>query len=186
MDGHSALTLLDTGPRPDAIVLNIMLPNMSGWQFRAKQLLTPELASIPTLILTATGNQAHAAIDADEVLPKPITPDQVLAALLRHVRANPSSEDEVKTNPKLRALVLQQTSVTTDELWQIVPAIHGESLRWEAERSSRWVALSFGEGAEIGRVIVEDSNGSRQTFDRYEDALEFCNQIRGDLRAVGN
>ena len=84
-DGQHALSMLRAGVPPDAMVLNVMMPNMSGWRFRTEQLTIPELARIPTVILTATGNVAHAAIDADQILPKPITPEQLLAALRRHL-----------------------------------------------------------------------------------------------------
>ena len=183
-DGHKALALLESAQRPDAIVLNIMMPNMSGWQFRAKQLATRDLAAIPTVIITATGNMAHGAIDADSVLPKPVTPSQLLEALRRHIPAETPLEDEAKTNPKLRALAPETESAAVDGVWRIVPVGAGETLRWQEDQSSRWVAISLGEGAEIGTVIVRDSTGWRQAFERYEDALAFCNQLRGGRRVV--
>src|SRR5512140_1578984 len=39
--------------RPDLIVLDLMMPVMSGWQFLAAQCEDPELASIPVLVVTA-------------------------------------------------------------------------------------------------------------------------------------
>jgi CheY-like chemotaxis protein len=182
-DGNQALALLEAGLRPDAIVLNIMMPNMSGWQFRAKQLATANLASIPTVLIAATGNLTHAAIDADGVLPKPVTPDQLLAALRRHLPVESGAlEDEAKTNPKLRALAPEDEA--EDASWRIVPATRGETLRGQEDLGSRWVAISLGEGKEIGTVIVEDSTGWRQAFECYEDALDLCHRLRGGRRVL--
>ena len=52
-DGEEALACLRRGPRPDAILLDLRMPGMNGWEFRAAQLADPELASIPVYVLTA-------------------------------------------------------------------------------------------------------------------------------------
>jgi CheY-like chemotaxis protein len=56
-DGREALALLRLGPRPDAILLDLRMPGMNGWEFRAAQLAAPELASIPVYVLTADRTQ---------------------------------------------------------------------------------------------------------------------------------
>ncbi len=45
-DGQQAMDLLRQGARPDAILLDLMMPNMDGWQFRVAQKSHSELASI--------------------------------------------------------------------------------------------------------------------------------------------
>src|SRR5207253_187358 len=71
-DGRGALVRLSVGPPPDAILLDLMMPVMSGWQFRARQLALPAFASIPTIVMAAIGNLQRAAITADHFLPKPL------------------------------------------------------------------------------------------------------------------
>jgi PleD family two-component response regulator len=46
-DGLDALKRMSSRPF-DAILLDLVLPNVDGWQFRATQLRHPEMASIPT------------------------------------------------------------------------------------------------------------------------------------------
>ncbi|HEY6877025.1 MAG TPA: response regulator, partial [Polyangiales bacterium] len=36
-DAISGLELLREGPQPDIIVLDLLMPKMSGWQFRVEQ-----------------------------------------------------------------------------------------------------------------------------------------------------
>src|SRR5262249_35831166 len=54
-NGADALTVLRGGLRPCMIVLDLMMPVMDGWQFRAEQLNDPELLKIPTVIYSAVG-----------------------------------------------------------------------------------------------------------------------------------
>ena len=52
-NGREALAQLRSEPRPDVILLDLMMPVMNGTEFRAAQLQVPELASIPVVVLTA-------------------------------------------------------------------------------------------------------------------------------------
>lgn len=66
---------------PDVIVLDLMMPVMNGWDFRAAQLQDVRLAGIPTLVLTAAGSlesRAHGELAMPHVLKKPIDLDVLL------------------------------------------------------------------------------------------------------------
>jgi CheY-like chemotaxis protein len=52
-DGQEALEVLEAGIRPRLILLDLMMPVMNGYEFRAAQRMRPELAKIPTVLLTA-------------------------------------------------------------------------------------------------------------------------------------
>jgi CheY-like chemotaxis protein len=56
--GRAALNHLRAGVRPSVILLDLMMPVMDGWDFRAHQLADPELRDIPVFILTAVGFSA--------------------------------------------------------------------------------------------------------------------------------
>jgi CheY-like chemotaxis protein len=51
--GREALEHLREDPQPDVILLDLMMPEMDGYQFRAEQQRDPALRAIPTLIVTA-------------------------------------------------------------------------------------------------------------------------------------
>jgi CheY-like chemotaxis protein len=51
-NGLQAMALLD-GHQPDVILLDLTMPVMDGFAFRGKQLLSPHLASIPVIVLSA-------------------------------------------------------------------------------------------------------------------------------------
>jgi CheY-like chemotaxis protein len=81
--GAAALEYLrGEGPRPDLILLDLMMPGMSGWQFRETQLREPALAAIPVVVMTASRNPR--GISVDEIIFKPLQLDTLLAAVKRH------------------------------------------------------------------------------------------------------
>ncbi|WP_242344612.1 response regulator [Anaeromyxobacter terrae] len=77
-NGQDALDVLHDGPRPDVILLDLLMPVMSGWQFRQEQLADPALAGIPVVIVSASPpGDAH----PDRYLPKPFSIDDLLSAV---------------------------------------------------------------------------------------------------------
>jgi CheY-like chemotaxis protein len=80
-DGAEALAYLRTAPAPCIILLDLMMPNVNGWQFRAQQKVDPELATICTAIMTANANVRQTPIDADHFLWKPVRFEQVLSVI---------------------------------------------------------------------------------------------------------
>jgi len=57
--GREALALLREGVRPCAIVLDLMMPEMDGFEFRARQTQDPALAKIPVIVLSGAGERAR-------------------------------------------------------------------------------------------------------------------------------
>jgi CheY-like chemotaxis protein len=60
VDGAEALDVLRKGLRPCIIILDLMMPVMDGWQFRAHQMRDAELLKIPTVVYSAVGNVEEA------------------------------------------------------------------------------------------------------------------------------
>jgi signal transduction histidine kinase len=55
----------------DLVILDLMMPVMDGWEFRAAQRADRALADIPVVVITADRNPKATAIHADAFLPKP-------------------------------------------------------------------------------------------------------------------
>ena len=79
-NGREAMRRLRDGRRPNLILLDLMMPVMSGWEFREAQLQDETLASIPTVILTADGHAAQKSVELQSAgfLQKPIKPERLL------------------------------------------------------------------------------------------------------------
>ena len=88
--GERALELASAAPRPDLILLDIMMPGMDGYEVCRRLKENPATAPIPVLFLTAksedTDEEAGLAIGAVDYLTKPIRPAIVLARIRTHLQ----------------------------------------------------------------------------------------------------
>lgn len=82
-DGREALTYLRTGGGADAILLDLMMPKMDGWQFRRRQLADEKLAGIPVIVVSAAriARNSSLAFGAATFLGKPVRFEELLGAL---------------------------------------------------------------------------------------------------------
>jgi CheY-like chemotaxis protein len=83
-NGIDALNRLRSGLRVDAIALDVMMPIMDGWDFRAEQLADPSLRDIPVVVMTACGFAAdtlQCQFKTHDVLSKPLELEGLLRAL---------------------------------------------------------------------------------------------------------
>jgi CheY-like chemotaxis protein len=86
-NGQLALDYLRTAAPPSVILLDLMMPVMDGFRFRAEQLKTPELAAVPVVLITADGNPAPqaASLGVADSLRKPVELDALLKVVARYV-----------------------------------------------------------------------------------------------------
>lgn len=78
-NGQEALDALRTDPRPNLIIMDMIMPRVNGFRFRRLQRRDPVLASIPVIITTAIGKAA--GVEADLILQKPIDINVLLRAV---------------------------------------------------------------------------------------------------------
>lgn len=83
-NGEEALRCLRDDPAVDLVVLDLMMPVMSGWEFRIVQLADTALAGIPVVVMTAAADLSRSPISAAQILSKPVTMRVLLAAIQAH------------------------------------------------------------------------------------------------------
>lgn len=84
--GLEALGRLRGGCRPAVILLDLMMPIMSGWEFRDAQRQDSELARIPVVVVSGMNDSPrHAAwLEADGYVQKPIPVQLLLETVQRY------------------------------------------------------------------------------------------------------
>ena len=90
-NGREALEYLNEAPRPDVILLDLMMPIMDGWEFRRRQQNDPALADVPVIVLTALDQAQARANDLNGVdfLKKPLDFDRLLELVRRRCLPQP-------------------------------------------------------------------------------------------------
>jgi two-component system response regulator MprA len=81
-NGAQALEWLREGERPAAVLLDLWMPTMDGWQLR-HALEKGGYSDVAVVVLTAARTQDAEMLRVGEVLEKPFTMPQLVAALKR-------------------------------------------------------------------------------------------------------
>ncbi len=95
-DGQEALDLLRAGLRPAAVLIDLLMPEMGGIEFRKRQLLeAAEIARIPVVILSGDNHHAQeaASLGVALVLKKPIGASGLFAAMKLFLRVGGDGDE---------------------------------------------------------------------------------------------
>jgi CheY-like chemotaxis protein len=89
-NGLEALRYLEANGPPCVILLDLMMPGMSGGEFRSRQLADAMLARVPTIVVSAMdlGHQQAQVVDAAGYLSKPVNPTQLSQTVRQHCQAS--------------------------------------------------------------------------------------------------
>jgi CheY-like chemotaxis protein len=86
-NGREALDLLRGGVRPSVILLDLMMPELNGWQLAATLRREPGLSQIPQVVISGCmdeNEQTVLALPPDDCLRKPFPIQILINALERH------------------------------------------------------------------------------------------------------
>jgi two-component system, OmpR family, phosphate regulon response regulator PhoB len=127
-DGNEALQALAT-ERPDLIVLDLMLPGISGYDFLTEVRRRREMIDIPVVVLTARREESDRIkgleLGADDYLTKPFSPRELVlrvAAVLRRAQSPPVAASGRMLRAANIAVDLTAMSVTVnDEQVELTP-----------------------------------------------------------------
>lgn len=84
--GGEALELLQQNPEASLVLLDLMMPVVDGWTFRARMLADKSLARVPVVVMSGVDRLSRAAqgLQAAEFLPKPFALEQLVQVVQRY------------------------------------------------------------------------------------------------------
>jgi len=105
-NGLQAFKRLEKPPLPDLILLDIMMPEMDGYEVCKRLKIEPETKDIPVIFVTAKGSTEDETkgleLGAVDYLTKPLSPPIVKARVANHIELKLSREDLKQQNEILK------------------------------------------------------------------------------------
>jgi len=127
--GREALKVVMSDEPPDMVLLDIMMPDMDGYEVLRRIRQHPPTANIPVIFLTALASQQDERLGLDlgaaDYLTKPVDPEKVIARVQAHVRATVHAR-------RMEELSERMARHLTSDTWQRL--FHGpdqESIQFE-------------------------------------------------------
>jgi len=84
-NGHDAIDMLHAAPDVDVVLMDVMMPDMDGYETMHRIRKLPEFASLPIIAVTAKAMKVDRAkcieAGASDYIPKPVDPEQLLSLL---------------------------------------------------------------------------------------------------------
>ncbi|MFO1414916.1 MAG: response regulator [Burkholderiales bacterium] len=112
--GVLALRAAATPPRPDLALLDIMMPDMDGYELLARLRADPQLADMPVIFVTALGAQDDEErgfeCGAVDYITKPIKRATLLARVRTHLELKQARDRLVQHNAELEQQVADRTA----------------------------------------------------------------------------
>ncbi len=103
--GAEALAIIETGLKPDAVLLDLMMPKMTGYEVTQKLREKWQANELPILLLTAKNQVADLVtgleVGANDYLTKPISKDELLARLKTHLNLKNLIQDNLRLSAEL-------------------------------------------------------------------------------------
>ncbi len=111
-EGYAVLTakngttaLEEVKRSPNLVLLDVMMPEMDGWEVCRRIKREPKTAAIPVLFLTAKGSEVDEVVGfelgADDYIVKPISVRKLLARVKAVLRRQEASKSEPATTPDI-------------------------------------------------------------------------------------
>ena len=163
INGATALEVARREPRPDIILLDVMMPEMSGYEVCERLKRDADTASIPIIFITAKSEvedeRMGLSLGAVDYITKPFHQDIVKARISRHLASQQKTRKLIDENRELRATKPRGfTDFDEPSLLDLIRAGEGHALEFKS--TLRW-------NLHANRVDKRIENASLKTVAGY-------------------
>ncbi len=122
--GQEALAYLDGAGRADLILLDVVMPQLDGFEVCRRVKANPRLHDIPILFVTSLDSPADEAkglsLGAEDFIHKPFSPPVVLARVRNQIKLRQLTRLLKQRNVDLEGLVMERTQKILDQSEQLM------------------------------------------------------------------
>jgi putative two-component system response regulator len=178
-NGQEALDYLTDG-QADIILLDVLMPEMNGFEVCRRIKAQPRLQNIPVLFLTslesAADEERGLTLGADDFIHKPILPSVVLARINLHLELARARAHLRDRNVELEHLVNERTSDLLREKRQVIAA--------QDATITALCTLAEMRDNETGNHIRRTQNYVRSLAERLRDHPRFAAELNDNTIAL--
>jgi putative two-component system response regulator len=111
-NGREALDLLETNPDTDAILLDLEMPVMNGFELLSRLKREERLRDIPVIVVTSDRGEVLKALSlgANDFLAKPYNPEELKLRVMNHLRSKKLHDLSLNMSSALEAEVVKKTA----------------------------------------------------------------------------
>jgi len=162
LNGKRGVDLAESHPQPDMILLDIMMPDMDGYQVISYLKSNPATVNIPVIFVTGKSNVADEAkglkLGAVDYITKPISPPIVRARVKTHLAL-------YNQNRELERKVKQRTQQLNESKLEVISCLGRAAEFKDNETGMHVIRMSY-----FSRIIAESLNLNKEWVDMLYNA----------------
>jgi len=157
LNGERALELAETAPHPDMILLDIMMPDMDGYEVISRLQSNPATVNIPVIFITGksdvTDEEKGLKLGAIDYITKPISPPIVRARVKTHLAL-------YNQNRELERKVEERTQQLKEAKLEVISCLGRAAEFKDNETGMHVIRMSY-----YSRIIAESLNLNSEWVD---------------------
>jgi putative two-component system response regulator len=184
VNGREALRYLNGGGRADLILLDVMMPEIDGYEVCRRLKSSESTRTIPVLFLTGLDRpedeERGLELGAEDFIHKPISPPVVRARVRTHLALSRATRALERRNADLELLVAERTAEISEQARRLVSSKQ-EVIAAQAATITAFCALAEARDNETGNHIRRTQHYVRILAEALQDHPRFRDQLDDEV-----
>ncbi|TXH80404.1 response regulator, partial [Thauera aminoaromatica] len=184
VNGREALRYLNGGGRADLILLDVMMPEIDGYEVCRRLKSSESTRTIPVLFLTGLDRpedeERGLELGAEDFIHKPISPPVVRARVRTHLALSRATRALERRNADLELLVAERTAEISEQARRLVSSKQ-EVIAAQAATITAFCALAEARDNETGNHIRRTQHYVRILAEALQDHPRFRDELDDEV-----